>query len=147
MPIVERIGFELMQPTYFFGRNRIIYLCYSLHLSPKSFFLQGKPYFLHHLDIVLSLTLYLLPNSLNVIISVPCETRTHAPQIKNLMLQPAELTEHLFYNCKDIENVFNYQIFLLFLRLFSTKKFSDIIVIDSIFPIINQCSHKSTTYM
>ena len=86
MPIVERIGLEPMQPTYFFGRNRTIYLCYYLHLSPKSFFLYGKPYFLRHLDIVLSLTLYLLPNSLNVIISVPCETRTHAHQIKNLRL-------------------------------------------------------------
>ena len=53
----------------------------------------------------------------------------------------------LFQRCKDIENVFNSQIFLLFLRLFSAKKFSDIIVIDSIFPIINQRSNKSTTYM
>ena len=39
MPIIERIGFELMQPTYFFGRNRTIYLFYSMNLSPKSFFL------------------------------------------------------------------------------------------------------------
>ena len=66
MPIVVRIGLEPMQPTYFFGRNRTIYLCYSLHLSRKSFFLYGKPYFLHHLDIVLPLTLYLLPNSLKL---------------------------------------------------------------------------------
>ena len=41
MPIVERIGLEPMQPTYFFGRNQTIphFLhtsAYVLLFSPKS---------------------------------------------------------------------------------------------------------------
>ena len=76
MPIVVRIGLEPMQPTYFFGRNRTIphFLhtsAYVLLFSPKS-----SISFLENLRFLIN----------NFIISVPCETRTHAHRIKNPML-------------------------------------------------------------
>ena len=76
MPIVERIGLEPMQPTYFYGRNQTI--PHFLHTSAYVllFLTKSSISFLENLRFLIN----------NVIISVPCETRTHAPQIKNLML-------------------------------------------------------------
>ena len=68
--------------THLMVRDCTFHLCYSPHLSSKSFFLFREFTFFFFIN--------------NVIISVPCETRTHAPRIKSPMLYPAELTEHSF---------------------------------------------------
>ena len=57
--------------THLMVRDCTFHLCYSPHLSFKSSisFLENLRFFIN-----------------NVIISVPCETRTHAPRIKSPML-------------------------------------------------------------
>ena len=56
--------------THLMVRDCTFHLCYSPHLSSKFFsYLENLRFFIN-----------------NVIISVPCETRTHAPRIKSPML-------------------------------------------------------------
>ena len=87
MPIIECIGLEPMQPTYFFGRNRTIYFIVIASWLPSAF----PTYISVCLAVFNKIFYFIFLENLrflinNVITSVPCEIRTHAPQIKNLML-------------------------------------------------------------